>query len=108
MSVKIHANSRFIKQTQKTSRLSRSSHRESILCLLYSLSRSDRLNCKFQGLNSMQCKMYSEHNNLTILLLIRVPRLTLSPSQLLLGLVTQHPILHVGERARYVTRQNNC
>ena len=53
MSVKIHANSRFIKQTQKTSRLSRSSHRESILCLLYSLSRSDRLNCKFQGLNPM-------------------------------------------------------
>ena len=82
MSVKIHANSRIIKQTQKTSRLSRSSHKESILCLLYSLSRSDRLNCKFQGLNLMQCKMYSEHNKLTILLLIRIRQTIRSKARL--------------------------
>ena len=50
-SVKIHADCRFIKQMQKTSRLIFSSQRNQFLCLLYSIQRSDPLNCKFVGAN---------------------------------------------------------
>ena len=36
-----------------------------------------------------------------------MPRLLLSPSQQLSGLVTQRPLFPVSKRARYVTRPNN-
>ena len=45
MSVKIHANYCF-KKNYKTRRLNCSSHKESVLCSLYSILTSDRLNCK--------------------------------------------------------------
>ena len=45
---------------------------ESILWLLYSILIPDRLNCKVWGLISMQRKMYSERNKLTILQLIEI------------------------------------
>ena len=48
MWVKIHANYRFIKQIQKTRRLICSSHR-GINFMFYSITISDRLNCKVVG-----------------------------------------------------------
>ena len=49
MWVKIHANYRFIKQIQRLADLFVLRIGESILCLLYSITISDRLNCKVVG-----------------------------------------------------------
>ena len=69
MWVKIHANYRFIKQIQRLADLFVLRIGESILCLLYSITISDRLNCKVVGgLISVQC---SEHNEVAILHIIR-------------------------------------